>query len=273
MTVNTITESFPSLARVFGAIFVVAFLAGCATTSPEGDAGASAAIDETNDPIEPVNRAIFTFNQFADGILIKPLALMYRDLTPPPVRRGVRNMLSNLRAPITFANDILQGKAGRALITGERFLINSTIGVGGLMDVASDWGIEGHREDFGQTLAEWGSAEGPYLMLPILGPSNPRDAVGLIVDSFIDPFGYIIPANYALAKTIVRGIDERERVVDQLDEIERASLDFYATLRSLYRQRRADEIRDGRPADVIPIPSLSIEDFEEFESEQVTLAN
>ena len=270
---KTNTDSIPSLARVFGAVLCVAVLVGCAASAPEGDAEAQAAIDETNDPIEPVNRAIFSFNQFADGILIKPLALMYRDLTPPPVRRGVRNMLSNLRTPVTLANDLLQGKGGRALVTGERFLINTTVGVGGLMDIASDWGIEGHREDFGQTLAEWGSGEGPYLMLPLLGPSNPRDTVGLVVDSVLDPFGYFIPTKYAITRTLVRGIDERERVVDQLDEIERASLDFYATLRSLYRQRRADEIRDGKAAVIVPIPSLSIEDFEDIESERVTLAN
>ena len=273
MAVIAMTNPIPSLARLFGVVLCVAVLAGCATSAPDGDAEAQAAIDETNDPIEPVNRVIFSFNQFADGILIKPLALMYRDLTPPPVRRGVRNMLSNLRAPVTIANDILQGKGGRALVTGQRFLINTTVGVGGLMDIASDWGIEGHREDFGQTLAEWGTGEGPFLMLPILGPSNPRDTVGLVVDSFIDPLGYFVASEYTLARTFTGGIDERERVVDQLDEIERASLDFYATLRSLYRQRRAAEIRDGRPADVMPIPSLSIEDFEDLESEQVTLAN
>ncbi len=273
MAVKTLTDSIPSFARIFGAVLFVTVLVGCATAPPDGDAEAQAAFDETNDPIEPVNRAIFSFNQFADGILIKPLALMYRDLTPPPVRRGVRNMLSNLRAPFTLANDLLQGKGGRALITGERFLINTTIGVGGLMDIASEWGIEGHREDFGQTLAEWGTGEGVYLMLPLLGPSNPRDTVGLVVDSFIDPLSYFVATEYAISRTVISGFDERELVLDQLDEIERASLDFYATLRSLYRQRRADEIRDGKAAEIVPIPSLSIEDFEDFESERVTLVN
>ncbi len=279
---KTIAESFPLLARLSASVLCVAFLLGCATSPPAEEAEpqteaqaeeAQAEIDEVNDPIEPVNRAIFSFNQFADGILIRPLALMYRQLTPPPLRRSVRNFLNNLNTPVILANDILQGKTDRAMVTGKRFLINSTVGVGGLLDVAGDWGIEGHREDFGQTLAEWGSGEGPYLMLPILGPSNPRDTVGLVVDSFIDPVGYFIPSDWALARTLVRGIDERERIVDALDEIERASLDFYATLRSLYRQRRADEIRDGEPAPVLPIPSLSIDDFEDTDGELITLVN
>lgn len=268
---KTIGNSHPSLARLFVALLCVGFLAGCATTPEEGTPE-RAEFDEINDPIEPVNRAIFSFNQVADDVLIGPLARGYRAVMPSMIRRGVRNVLSNLRAPVTLANDLLQFKPDRALVTGGRFLLNTTIGVGGLFDVATDWGIQGHREDFGQTLAVWGYPEGPYLMLPLLGPSNPRDTTGLVVDAFMDPWGYFIPGDYALVRPLVSGLDERERVLDPLDEIERASLDFYATLRSLYRQRRADEIRDGRPSPVIPIPSITIEDFED-DSERITLVN
>jgi len=141
-----------------------------------------------------------------------------------------------------------------------------------VLDVAADFGIQGHREDFGQTLAIWGSGEGPYLVLPVLGPSNPRDLVGLIADGFSDPLTYIAPTEALIARTSIRGIDERETVIEPLDEIQKTSLDFYATLRSLYRQRRGDEIRNGRPAPVMTIPSISIDDFED-EAETTSLVD
>jgi phospholipid-binding lipoprotein MlaA len=167
----------------------------------------------------------------------------------------------------------MQGEVDRAVVTIGRFAINSTAGLGGLIDVAAKMGIDGHREDFGQTLAVWGSGEGPYLMLPLLGPSNPRDVTGLVVDGFIDPVPYFVSTDVQLARTLVRGVDERERVLDALDEIERTSLDFYATLRSLYRQRRADEIRNGAQAPVVPIPAISIEEFEDTDEGQISMVN
>lgn len=248
------------------AVFLAA-LTGCAS-APAAEDEELAAFDDVNDPLEPMNRAIFSFNQFADGLLLKPLALMYRDLVPPPVRSGMHNALDNIRTPVVLVNDLLQGDLERAGITVQRFFINSTIGLGGMMDMAAEFGIEGHREDFGQTLGVWGSGEGAYLMLPLFGPSNPRDATGLVVDTFLDPLVYFAPTEALIARTALRGIDEREGVIDTLDEIERTSLDFYATLRSLYRQRRDDQIRNGRPAPVVPIPSISIDEFDEFEDEE-----
>ena len=229
-------------------------------------------IDVVNDPFETFNRAIFQINLFLDGILIKPLALLYRDLVPPEVRTGVHNALANLRAPVTLANDLMQGDTDRAGITIQRFFINSTVGLGGMLDVASDFGIQGHREDFGQTIAIWGGGAGPYLVLPVLGPSNPRDLVGLVADGFTDPLTYVAPSGVLIARTSLRAIDEREAVIEPLDEIQKTSLDFYATLRSLYRQRRADEIRNGRPAPVMTIPSISINGFE-GEAETTSLLN
>ncbi len=268
MNVRKYLDPWP--ARLSASLLTVALLFGCASP-PEGDADAQAAYDEINDPLEPFNRAIFSFNQFADGILIKPIALAFRTFVPPEPREGVRNFLSNLRSPIVLANDLMQGEFDRAVVTIERFAINSTAGLGGLIDVAARFGIEGHREDFGQMLAVWGSGEGPFLMLPILGPSNPRDVTGLVVDGFIDPVPYFVSSNIQVARTVLRGADERERVLDALDEIERTSLDFYATLRSLYRQRRADEIRNGAPAPVVPIPAISIEEFEYPDEGQVSM--
>ena len=259
--------------RLFVAVVCAALLSGCATMSETGSVEPQTALDRARDPIEPVNRAIFEFNRVADQILIKPLAQMYQVLLPEPLRDGIRNFLDNLRTPVTLANDLFQGKFDRAAVTVQRFVINSTAGVGGLFDVARDFGIQGHREDFGQTVATWGGGEGMYLVLPILGPSNPRDAVGLVVDGFLDPVNYFAPGEVILARSLVRGVVERERVLDTLDEIERASLDFYATLRSLYRQRRADEIRDGRPAPVIPIPGISIDEIEDSDRERLSQAN
>ena len=144
-------------------------------TDPE----ARAAYLEASDPLEPLNRAIFSFNLTLDKAILRPIATVYNAALPDPVRDGVRNFLNNLRTPIILANDVLRGEIGRAGDTVGRFLLNSTLGVGGLFDIASELGFDFHNEDFGQTLAVWGIGEGPYLMLPIFGPSNPRDAVGL----------------------------------------------------------------------------------------------
>ena len=143
-----------------------------------------------------------------------------------------------------------------------RFLVNSTFGVGGLIDVAAYEGIEGHDEDFGQTLAVWGVGEGPYFVIPLLGPSNARDATGLIVDTLFDPLTYVAPFVVSLSRRAADGVDQREEVLDALEEIKNTSIDYYATIRSLYRQRREDQIRDGAPS---PFPEISTDD--EFEDD------
>ena len=227
------------------------------------DPEARAAYLEASDPLEPLNRAIFSFNLGLDKALLRPLAAAYNTVLPDPVRDGVRNFLNNLRTPIVLANDVLQGEIGRAGETVGRFLLNSTIGVGGLFDIATEFGFEFHDEDFGQTLAVWGVGEGPYLMLPILGPSNPRDAVGLVGEYFADPV--VIWTNNTdrewilYARTGVDAVDRRSRNVKTLEELERTSLDFYAAVRSLYRQRRMDEIRNGESGDPVGIPSITFD--------------
>ncbi|MEQ8194625.1 MAG: VacJ family lipoprotein [Rhodospirillales bacterium] len=254
--------------RFFGlsrfAILLLAGLtmAGCAAMPDAKDPEAVADFEQTNDPIEPFNRGIFEVNQALDKGIIKPIALVYRDYTPAAVQTVVRNMLNNLRSPVIFANDVLQGKLRRAWETLVRFLINSTMGFGGLGNPAQDMvGFKFHNEDFGQTLAVWGMPEGPYIVLPILGPSNPRDTVGLVVDALIDPLNIWLSntdrSELIFARSAVRGIDERSRNIDVLDELEKSSLDFYASLRSLYRQHRGDEINDGQPTGNYPMPGLS----------------
>lgn len=248
--------------RLVGVIAAAALLAAC-TATPPTDPEALAAYEEANDPLEPTNRAIFDFNQGFDRALLKPAAEGYRDVFPDGVRSSIHNVLHNIRSPVILANDILQGESVRAVETLTRFAVNTVLGMGGLFDVAGQYGMEKHNEDFGQTLAVWGFGEGFYLMLPIFGPSNPRDAVGLVVDGFIDPIGYIASFPVRFGRSAIEGIDKRSKVLETLDEIERTSVDFYATIRSLYRQRREDEIRNGEPGANVPAPSISYEFLED----------
>jgi phospholipid-binding lipoprotein MlaA len=238
------------LQRTFAACLLAASVAACAT--PPTDPVARAVFEETNDPFEPTNRAIFEFNRTADRYVIKPVAQGYREVVPEPGRRALRNFLDNLRQPVVFANNIMQGEVSRAFVTLARFTVNSTVGGLGLFDVATDQGYPRQQGDFGQTLFVWGVPDGPFLMLPLLGPSNPRDAIGYGVDAVMDPFGYWADSTaFDISRTGARGIDQREQVIEELDNIERTSIDFYATIRSLWRQSRTEDLYHGRP----PAPS------------------
>jgi len=223
-------------------------LGGCASkpTDPED----LAYFNETNDPLEPMNRAIFQFNEVADKVLLRPAAIGYNTVVPKGVRLGIRNFLNNLGSPITILNALLQGEGVRARDTFGRFLTNTIIGLGGLIDVATDAGIPQHYEDFGQTLAVWGINSGPYLVLPVLGPSTFRDGTGEGVAGFLDPAAVYIREEYGLAGAAVRytvdAVDWRAANLKIIDDLRNSSLDFYATVRSAYRQRRAHEIRNGR---------------------------
>jgi len=233
------------------ALSALVLTAGCAT--PPTDPDARAAYDEANDPLEPMNRYFFEVNYAMDQLFFRPIAGMYRTGVPEPVRDAIRNMLRNLRAPLIFIHDLAQGEPHRAGVTLQRFALNSTIGLGGLIDVADELlGLQFHDEDAGQTLAVWGAGESFYLMLPFYGPSNPRDAGGIVIDSFIDPVSILFriygPSYGPAARSVLTALDARSRAIDALDEVERTSIDFYATLRSLYRQRRIDEINNGQPS-------------------------
>lgn len=203
--------------------------------------------DDNGDPWENTNRAVFGFNQSVDRTVLVPVANAYRAVIPNPVRDMIHDFLQNLNSPIIFANDVLQAQPGLAGETFGRALINTTIGFGGMFDVATKLGVPYHTNDLGITLATWGVASGPYMMLPVLGPSNPRDLVGEVGDSFGDPGNIVASDHHRVWASVVRGatagIDERSRNIESLAEIERTSLDFYATVRSLARQRRAAQIR------------------------------
>lgn len=225
----------------------LASLAACAT--PPADPAARTEFERTNDPIEPFNRRMFAFNLWVDDNIGKPVAVAYRDNVPKFVRDRFRDFYDNFQSPVTLINDILQGESGRAAETATRFWVNSVFGMAGFWDVAGQYGLKKHKEDFGQTLAVWGVKEGPYLVLPFMGPSNVRDTTGKVVDAFSNPISYFLPpvgAWLEIAGGIIDRVDERAGLIEPVDELRRTSLDFYAAVRSLYRQNRESEISNGK---------------------------
>jgi phospholipid-binding lipoprotein MlaA len=246
-----------SAVSAFGGLAIALALSACA--SKPADPAAAAAFEETNDRLEPFNRAMFGVDRALDAVIIRPVAWTYREIVPDPARRGVTNFLRNLRSPITLANNLLQGDLDTAGQTIGRFVVNTTIGIGGLADVAADLGTPYRYEDFGQTLAVWGVDSGSYLYLPILGPSSVRDGVGLTIDTVaFDPVSWYSyadnPSWVQWAYFGTRVVELKARSLDVLDELEASSLDYYAALRAAYWQNRALEIRNGAPA---PLPSLT----------------
>jgi phospholipid-binding lipoprotein MlaA len=247
--------------RLLAFLALVAFgLSGCATKPPADDPDAIADYEQTNDPLEPTNRVFYAVNNGLDTVILRPAALAYRYVVPGPVREGVHNVLSNIGTPVQLSNDILEGKPRRAGDTTMRFLINTTAGVLGIFDVATKWGYPNHDADFGMTLANWGVPEGPFLFLPVLGPSNPRDAAGFGVDIALDPFTWIGPKHdtgltiFNWTRYGLNALDSRERVLDALDQIKKTALDPYATFRSLYRQHRHAQIEELRNDNRATVP-------------------
>jgi len=244
---------------VVGTVALLALVAGCADKPPSSDAEARAEYDRANDPIEPWNRNVYKANDYFDKAVVKPAAERYRDYVPEVVRTHVSDFLFNLRSPIIFANDVLQADPDKAYATMGRFMINSTIGLAGILDVAGK-DIPRHDNDLGETLGIWGVGEGPYLVLPLLGPSNPRDAFGLGVESYADPVGrYASNMGYDWTnyiRDVMSGVTRRSENLDNLDEIERTSVDPYSTIRSLYRQYRQSLI-EGKPTADKPRPGLA----------------
>jgi phospholipid-binding lipoprotein MlaA len=229
--------------RVLGQFLAVAALclavSGCTTTPTD-----------PNDPLEGMNRTFFNFNQTLDKRAALPAATFYVSAVPDSIRTGIHNFLSNINLPITFANDLLQFQFTRAGYTAERFALNTTIGFLGLVDVASERGVPYHKEDFGQTLGYYGVPAGPYLVLPLLGSTQPRDLGGRYVDHYFNAFGYLAwngKVYYSLFQSALSTVDARSRNISTLRTIERQSIDMYATIRSLYLQNRENQIRNGEP--------------------------
>lgn len=213
--------------------------AGCATRSP---------YQETSDPLEPVNRAVYTFNDYFDRGVLKPVAKGYVAVLPDFARTGVRNFFNNLLEPITIVNDVLQGNAHQTVSDTMRFGFNTIFGVFGLFDVSSGWGLEYHREDFGQTFGKWGFGEGWYLVLPILGPSNVRDGVGLIPALYLQPVPYLTDdAMVRYGIYALYFVSKRADLLSASDILDAAAIDPYLQVREAYRQKRWRDIHDGKP--------------------------
>jgi phospholipid-binding lipoprotein MlaA len=202
-----------------------------------------------NDPWEKTNRDIFDFDVKLDHAVARPLAKGYNQAVPQPVRDGIHNAVTNLNAPVVLANDVLQGDGDKAADTFGRIVINSTVGIGGLIDVAAKLGIPQHDNDFGITLGKGGVAEGSYLVLPFTGPLPPRDLVGTGVDVALDPLTWAKfhgRDTWMVVRFGIGTLDAEAARVDEVETIERSSIDFYATTRNLYRQSRNAKINEGK---------------------------
>lgn len=242
-------------------IFSLLQLNNCATKS--GMNNVNTAIQDTYDPWEDFNRGTHSFNLTFDKYLLSPLAKGYRFLFPSEIRTGVRNFLSNLGEPWTSINSVLQGNFSNTGVSLARFLINSTVGILGIFDVAKEIGLEKQREDFGQTLAVYGFETGPYLVLPFLGPSTVRDAMGKVVGFLGDPVTLALERNdkdeWIWIGAAMKGIDFREQNFEKLDNLKATSVDFYATLRSLYLEKRNQMIINEKFNEGDPFQEFDIE--------------
>ena len=218
--------------------------------------------DEVYDPIEPINRAIFSFNNVADRIILEPIAKGYKKL-PSPLQSGISNFLSNLRAPLVIVNQFLQGQGQNAVQSSGRFVVNSTVGIFGLFDVAEKMGLEEKEEDFGQTLATWGVGDGFYIVLPLFGPSNIRDTTGMIMTMMSDPINsYAVREGEAWLvpmRTAANAVDTRSKIIDEVNALRDNSVDYYAAVRSSYYQNRKAAIANVDDSELTPLPLISIE--------------
>lgn len=233
-------------------------LSACSTANTGDDAA------EVYDPMEGYNRAMFAFNDAVDTVILEPIAMGYRFIAPQPVRTGVRNFLRNLKSPMQVVNQTLQGDLSGAGSDVARFALNSTAGILGLIDIGAMVGLPYEQEDFGQTLGVWGIGHGPYVVLPILGPSSFRDATGLMVDSYADPLRLYLynthQEEWHYARLGLTTVSTREELLDLLDDLQKNSFDYYAALRSTYIQRREALLNDQDPE---LASSPAIPDFDE----------
>ncbi len=217
------------------AVAAAAVLSGCATSG------------NPKDPIEGVNRAVFAFNEGLDTVIIRPVAVGYDTVMPAPVKTGVSNFFANVADVFIAVNNLLQGKVPEAASDAGRFLVNSTVGILGLFDVASNIGLEKHDEDFGQTFGRWGVGPGAYVVVPFFGPRDVRDTVGLVLDVKADPIAHIdhVPTRNTLLA--VRIVSDRANLLPADKVIEEAALDKYSYMRDAYLQRRRSQVYDGSP--------------------------
>ena len=211
--------------------------------------GEAAAQESLSDPWEGTNRHLFAIHESVDQAVLEPVARGYRAGTPGFFRAGVNNFLRNLRGPVIFANDVMQGELPRAGTTAARFGINSTVGLAGLVDVADHMGLERHDEDFGQTLAVWGVDPGPYVFVPLMGPTTVRDAFGRVVDVGLSPLTWAEfdgESEFLAARTVLGGVSTREQLLETVDSVRGSAIDPYVDFRVGYGLAREAAIQNGR---------------------------
>ncbi|TNE36321.1 MAG: VacJ family lipoprotein [Alphaproteobacteria bacterium] len=253
---------FSPVIKGLAACALLVVVSGCATAPAKEGQSVKVMYDEVYDPLEPMNRYFFDVNYALDALFIKPVSEMYRGTVPQAVRDSVTNFLTNLSQPIYLINNVLQGNIDAAGRNMGSFVTNTFLGLGGLFDVAQ---LNNQKEDMGQTFAVWGAPEGPYLVIPVIGPATTRAAIGNVGDYFADPVNMVARNNdidnAALYRAAASGIDARSRSIEALDEIEKNSIDFYATVRSLYRQHRRHLILNGEgQTDQLPVMSFDEDD-------------
>ncbi len=238
---HTAPHSYQRLLSIVVTAFLLLNLAGCATSG------------HPRDPMEGYNRAMFSFNDTVDKVALKPVATVYQKITPSFVQTAVGNFFGNLGDVWTAVNNLLQGKVNDAATDVTRVAMNSTFGIAGLIDIASEAGLPKHKEDLGQTLGKWGIGAGPYFVLPILGPSTLRDTLALPVDIAADPWGKVYPERVRYVGTALRVVDQRAGLLDATALLEEAALDRYEFVRDGFLQRRENKVYDGE----IPRPASS----------------
>ncbi len=251
---------------IIALIFCLLLICGCSSNPKDIALNSNLSSPSIDDPFETVNRVTFSFNSIFDKTIIRPTALVYRGVVPGFMRNRITYSLNNLSMPVTAVNNLLQGEISKAGIASSRFIINSTIGLLGLFDPASSFGLVAENEDFGQTLAVWGVPSGPYIVLPFLGPSSPRDFTGLLSTSLIDPMYQIGSSsnqtafrNYRMGVGVV---DFRSQNIEIFDDLQNNSLDYYAAVRSFYNQSRESQSANNLESSSI----LEDDIFDEFEN-------
>lgn len=237
--------------QIYLGLFAALTLAGCAHTPPS----------DPQDPFETVNRGVYQFNDALDRYALRPVAKGYNTVTPVTAQKGVTNFFNNVSYPTTFINSYLQAKFHNGTSDVARFIVNSTLGIGGLFDVATGLGLERHKEDFGQTLGYWGVGQGVYLMLPLLGPSTGRDIIGQVADRFTDPLTYVdnLAVNFSLQALNL--VNLRAGLVG-FDQSVRNAFDPYLFVRGAYLESRLNSVYDGNPPD-----KFRDENYDDFDVE------
>ncbi len=243
------------------------FTAACSsvpeTQTTRGEPAKMASVD----PWEGPNRVIFDVNDFLDRLLIRPITELYGIMIPPPIRERIAAIVKNMGEPVIMANNLLQGDFGKAGTTLSRFAVNTTLGAGGMFEVANSFGLQKQMGDFGQTLYTWGVGDGPYVVLPLLGPSTVRDAVGYGVDTAMSPWQYaaragstMVEDTFNISSTAASGLTRREENLESMDTLREGSLDFYAQMRSVYLQYRAKQLGKSMESQAPKFEDYEMED-------------